>query len=332
MDTELKLVDLMRLHTVSEVLDYQYMELYIYSYENFLGLLKSGKFKDIGNIYDFPEIFSPYPTIDQVRGSLTNYKRYNRLAYSSKLDAMLLYKSTAYSINVDLVIDTSKVKKLSKILKKIYAEDSKSNLFNIDDLDHDKSHYIEVALAPDNKNTGNVEVLKKKMIEEHLVFDSNSTLTEVMTDIKTFFDNDTPKVYKQLELNYRRGIVLYGDPGNGKSAMLREIIRTVDHSVKKIVINSNVEDYYMPRVLRSLVNTLNGHKSLIIIEDIDSLITERNRSEFLNILDGVDVISGIYFIATTNYPERIDPAFMNRAGRFDKSFKIDNPSDRKSVV
>jgi SpoVK/Ycf46/Vps4 family AAA+-type ATPase len=39
------------------------------------------------------------------------------------------------------------------------------------------------------------------------------------------------------------------------------------------------------------------------------------------------VKSGIYFIGTTNYPERIDSAFMNRSGRFDRSYEIPNPND-----
>jgi SpoVK/Ycf46/Vps4 family AAA+-type ATPase len=42
-------------------------------------------------------------------------------------------------------------------------------------------------------------------------------------------------------------------------------------------------------------------------------------------LDGVDIKSGIYFIGTTNYPDRIDPAFMNRSGRFDRTYEIGNP-------
>jgi SpoVK/Ycf46/Vps4 family AAA+-type ATPase len=37
--------------------------------------------------------------------------------------------------------------------------------------------------------------------------------------------------------------------------------------------------------------------------------------------------SGIYFIGTTNYPERIDGAFVNRSGRFDRMYKIPNPNE-----
>lgn len=53
-----------------------------------------------------------------------------------------------------------------------------------------------------------------------------------------------------------------------------------------------------------------------LIEDIDSMPASC-RSYFLNTLDGATSKEGMYLIGTTNYPEKIDPALMNRAGRFE---------------
>jgi SpoVK/Ycf46/Vps4 family AAA+-type ATPase len=63
----------------------------------------------------------------------------------------------------------------------------------------------------------------------------------------------------------------------------------------------------------------------LVIEDIDSM-PEGLRSQFLNQLDGTHDNEGVFVIGTTNYPERIDPALMNRAGRFDRVYEI-NPPD-----
>ena len=54
---------------------------------------------------------------------------------------------------------------------------------------------------------------------------------------------------------------------------------------------------------------------------------EHMRSTFLNILDGVHVRDGLFIIGTTNYPERIDPALINRAGRFDSTYEIKSPTE-----
>lgn len=53
-------------------------------------------------------------------------------------------------------------------------------------------------------------------------------------------------------------------------------------------------------------------KSLLILEDLDSLLTDQNRSFFLNELDGFAANEGIVTIASTNHPERLDPAISNR--------------------
>ena len=55
---------------------------------------------------------------------------------------------------------------------------------------------------------------------------------------------------------------------------------------------------------------------------------EYTRSVFLNTLDGTQAREGLFVIGTTNYPEKIDPALINRAGRFDRAYEIPSPSQR----
>ncbi|MFK4996941.1 ATP-binding protein [Bacillus sp. N9] len=66
---------------------------------------------------------------------------------------------------------------------------------------------------------------------------------------------------------------------------------------------------------------------VLVIEDIDSM-PESVRSVFLNTLDGATSKEGIFLIGTTNYPERIDPALINRAGRFDRAYEIKKPTEK----
>jgi SpoVK/Ycf46/Vps4 family AAA+-type ATPase len=64
---------------------------------------------------------------------------------------------------------------------------------------------------------------------------------------------------------------------------------------------------------------------ILVIEDIDSMPVQV-RSYFLNMLDGATSKEGIFLIGTTNYPEKIDPALINRAGRFDRAYEIKLPT------
>ena len=57
---------------------------------------------------------------------------------------------------------------------------------------------------------------------------------------------------------------------------------------------------------------------LIILEDLDSLINDGNRSFFLNQLDGLENNDGLLVIGTTNHFEKLDPGLSSRPSRFDR--------------
>lgn len=58
--------------------------------------------------------------------------------------------------------------------------------------------------------------------------------------------------------------------------------------------------------------------SVVILEDLDSLINDQNRSFFLNQLDGLQGNDGLLVIGTTNHFERLDPGLSTRPSRFDR--------------
>lgn len=57
---------------------------------------------------------------------------------------------------------------------------------------------------------------------------------------------------------------------------------------------------------------------VLILEDLDSLINDRNRSFFLNQLDGIEGNDGLLLIGTTNHMDRLDPGLSTRPSRFDR--------------
>ena len=52
---------------------------------------------------------------------------------------------------------------------------------------------------------------------------------------------------------------------------------------------------------------------VLIFEDLDSLVTKHKRSFFLNEMDGFAGNDGILALATTNHPEKLDPAILTHA-------------------
>jgi SpoVK/Ycf46/Vps4 family AAA+-type ATPase len=57
---------------------------------------------------------------------------------------------------------------------------------------------------------------------------------------------------------------------------------------------------------------------VIILEDLDSLINDQNRSFFLNEFDGLEGNDGLLLVGSTNHLDRLDPGLSTRPSRFDR--------------
>lgn len=63
-----------------------------------------------------------------------------------------------------------------------------------------------------------------------------------------------------------------------------------------------------------------------MLEDLDALITDKNRSFFLNQLDGLEGNDGLLFIASTNHLDKLDVALSGRPSRFDRKLYVGSSS------
>lgn len=146
------------------------------------------------------------------------------------------------------------------------------------------------------------------------------TKQDIFRSIDEFFKEDG-QFFKDFGIPYKRGILLYGAPGNGKTTLVKSITGSTDAPVVYWQITEYTNSYTIQEVF-GIVSRL--APAILVIEDIDSM-PEFTRSVFLNTLDGTQSREGLFIIGTTNYPEQIDPALINRAGRFDRAYEIAAP-------
>jgi hypothetical protein len=144
----------------------------------------------------------------------------------------------------------------------------------------------------------------------------------VLKEIETFWDREN--LFSEFAIAYKRGIILWGPPGGGKTCTVNLIMKDVVDR-KGVVIKFTNPGLFTEgmRVLREIQPTT---PIVVLMEDIDSIIEHYEESPVLNILDGVDSIHKVVFLATTNYPELLGPRIINRPSRFDKRFKIPYPN------
>ena len=125
-----------------------------------------------------------------------------------------------------------------------------------------------------------------------------------------------------------------GPPGNGKSHAIKALL---NHLQKPCIYvqsfkNQNYTDHEVMRLLFQRARRTNP--CIVVLEDLDSLLNDGNRSFFLNELDGFAANQGILTLASTNHPERLDPAILERPSRFDRKFTFGLPglADRKAYL
>jgi hypothetical protein len=159
---------------------------------------------------------------------------------------------------------------------------------------------------------------------------------EILSDIKSFWKK--AELYKSYKLMHKRGILLYGDPGCGKSGILQLCMMHIIKELSGVVINIKNEDSIKAYVemVPKLRQIEPNRPLVVIIEDIDSVAGDSNYSTsvLLNILDGIKQIENVVYIATTNYPEKLEERITNRPSRFDRRYYVSPPSRevRKSYL
>lgn len=139
----------------------------------------------------------------------------------------------------------------------------------------------------------------------------------LVEDVREFLESS--QWYLDRGIPYRRGYLLHGPPGGGKSSFIQALASEMGYSICLL----NLSDTMLSDDrLNHLLNAL-PERSILLLEDVDSAMGAPERahgkltfSGLLNALDGVASSEERIIFMTTNHYERLDPALI-RPGRVD---------------
>jgi hypothetical protein len=147
------------------------------------------------------------------------------------------------------------------------------------------------------------------------------------SDMDQFFAQKS--LYESLNMKHRRGLLLYSEPGNGKTMNILRFIKSafIKHHAIALFIDNAVSSFENLLAFRS---ALAGKNIIFIIEEILDRSSD-GIDTLLSFLDGELSWNDSYIIATTNYPEKLPNNLVDRPGRFDLVVEMDNPPKAREI-
>ncbi|KDQ15629.1 hypothetical protein BOTBODRAFT_624533 [Botryobasidium botryosum FD-172 SS1] len=150
-------------------------------------------------------------------------------------------------------------------------------------------------------------------------------------DVKGFLKRG--KWYAERGIPYRRGYLLHGPPGSGKTSFIQALAGNLSYNI--CLLNLSQRGMMDDKLNHLLMNV--PPRSFVLLEDVDAAFNKRVQSSedgyqsgvtlsgLLNALDGVASAEERIVFMTTNHVSRLDPALI-RPGRIDVQELLDDAS------
>ncbi|KAJ0298278.1 hypothetical protein COL516b_009929 [Colletotrichum fioriniae] len=171
--------------------------------------------------------------------------------------------------------------------------------------------------------------MKKALIEDHLSF------------------YNSKETYQSLKVPWKRGLIYYGPPGNGKTISIK--------ATMNMLFQKDIPTLYV-RTLASFMGPEYSIQQIfgkareyapcyLVLEDLDTIVSDDVRSYFLNEMDGLKANDGIFIIGSTNHLDRLDPGISScihkvesadtqqkRPSRFDRKYFFPDPNLEQRIA
>ena len=156
------------------------------------------------------------------------------------------------------------------------------------------------------------------------------TIKNELLQICDMFHNR--EVYEALGAKLPQGILLYGDPGLGKTLMAKCFVKESGLPAYTVRRNKGNDDF-IGSITETFQKAKENAPSIVFLDDMDKFANEdndhRDAEEYVAVQAGIDEIKNcdVFVLATANCIWKL-PDSLRRCGRFDRKVEVQCPTEQ----
>lgn len=194
----------------------------------------------------------------------------------------------------------------------------------------------------DEEDDKKEDLNERKRFIPDVTFDDIGGIESIIDQIREVIELPLkrPEIYQHLGIKPHKGILLFGDPGNGKTLVAKAIANEVKAHFIPISGPELISRWHgqSEENLRNIFKEARENQpSIIFFDEIDSVAQKRSDednarldtkfvNQLLTLMDGMEAYNNVTILASTNRPELLDDALL-RPGRFDYKIEIQKPNE-----
>jgi len=238
--------------------------------------------------------------------------------------------------DISALVKESAMQSLRRVLPEINLEDEEVPLEILQKIDVKNEDFFNAL------KTVEPSALREVFVEiPNVTWEDIGGLTEVKKEMQIAVEWPLKykSLYKAMNAEAPKGILLYGLPGTGKTLIAKAVAHESEAnfiSVKGPEVLSKWVGESEKAIREIFRKARQAAPCVIFLDEIDSItpvrgrsfdsgVTERVISQILTEIDGLEELRNVVVIAATNRPDMVDPALL-RPGRFDRLVRVISPN------
>ncbi|MBP1907980.1 proteasome-activating nucleotidase [Methanolobus bombayensis] len=199
---------------------------------------------------------------------------------------------------------------------------------------------VEVIPASEDPAVSAMEVLESQDVDYEDIGGLDSQIQELIESVELPLTK--PESFERIGITPPKGVLLYGEPGTGKTLLAKAVAHRTDATYIRVVGSELIQKYIGDgsKLVRELFEMArNKSPSIIFIDELDAIASrrlndtngadrevQRTLMQLLAEMDGFDNRGDVRIVAATNRLDVLDPAIL-RPGRFDRIVNVPMPDE-----